>query len=269
MHDGNHVAFTSNKLISKIAGYTLELTFSSSVVYRRSHDFGHHGCANHYELDRSFDTTFPLIRLHRMQPKLWFHKYQQIYVWFVYGLTNFGDLFGTFDEIYWMSNFPSRQGFCSNFQVFSQAIIKMIWFITLIIIPTYLHGYLWAFPIWMLYMVIFSYSYALFFAVNHWTDEANFTDNSNINNTDWGIMQIQNSCNFALDSTFWSHICGGLNFQIEHHLAPGYSHTRLFEISQVVQEYCKQNNVKYVTYNTFWDALKGHYNLLKKLGESE
>ena len=90
MHDGNHMAFTSNKTISQIAGYMLDLTFSTSVVYRRSHNFGHHGCVNHYELDRAFDTTFPIFRLHKMQPKCSFHKYQHIYCWLLYGMVNFG-----------------------------------------------------------------------------------------------------------------------------------------------------------------------------------
>lgn len=93
MHDGNHMAFTSNKIISQMAGYVLDLTFSTSVVYRRSHNFGHHGCVNHFELDRAFDTTFPLFRLHKLQPKLFFHKYQHIYCWLVYGMVNFGKLY--------------------------------------------------------------------------------------------------------------------------------------------------------------------------------
>lgn len=64
MHDGNHLAFSSNKKLSYFMGYALDWAGSSSVVYRRSHNFGHHGCVNHYELDRAFDTTYPLIRLH-------------------------------------------------------------------------------------------------------------------------------------------------------------------------------------------------------------
>lgn len=52
MHDGNHGAFSSNTKISYIAGYMLDLLGSTSVVYRRSHNFGHHGCVNHFELDR-------------------------------------------------------------------------------------------------------------------------------------------------------------------------------------------------------------------------
>ena len=73
MHDGNHMAFTSSKSLSWAAGHALDLIGSSSVVYRRSHTFGHHSCVNHYELDRSFDTTFPLMRLHMSQPLHWYH----------------------------------------------------------------------------------------------------------------------------------------------------------------------------------------------------
>lgn len=64
MHDGNHAAFSPNKSLSRAAGYVLDLTFSTSVVYRRSHNFGHHSCVNHLELDRAFDTSFPYLRLH-------------------------------------------------------------------------------------------------------------------------------------------------------------------------------------------------------------
>ncbi|KAL4467020.1 hypothetical protein ABPG74_010617 [Tetrahymena malaccensis] len=269
MHDGNHAAFSSNKYITLLAGYTLDLVFSSSVIYRRSHNYGHHGCVNHYELDRAFDTTFPLLRLHRMQERASFHKYQKYYVWLVYGLANFGDLFGTFDEMYWMSNYPTRQGHCPKKQIILQSIVKIIWYMSTIVFTSFKFGYLHAFPYWFLYMVAQSYGYTFFFAVNHWTDESAFIDNNSINSTNWGILQIENSSNFALDSPFWTHLSGGLNFQIEHHLVPGYSHTRLPEISQIVQDYCKEHKVRYFSYKTFWDALVGHYNLLKQLGEED
>ena len=67
MHDGNHAAFTANKKLSLALGYVLDLTFSTSVVYRRSHNFGHHGCVNHYvafqdlstELSKFYDVYEP------------------------------------------------------------------------------------------------------------------------------------------------------------------------------------------------------------------
>lgn len=269
MHDGNHGAFTSSKTLTWIAGHTLELVGSSSVVYRRSHNYGHHSCVNHYELDRAFDTTYPLIRLHANQDRMWYHKYQHYYGWIIYTLVNFGDLFGTFDEFFWMSNFPNRRGSTSISSFIFQVFVKLCWLFYAILIPTYIHGYVNIFPVWLLYMLTFGVGYALFFAVNHWTLDAGFVDNQNISNTNWGVLQVENSINFALDSTFWTWLTGGLNYQIEHHLFPAMVHTRLPEISSIVQEVCKEYGVTYFAYPSFWTALKGHYDLLKALGSYE
>jgi len=146
MHDGNHGAYSTNKYLSWIAGASLEFTGSTSVVYKRSHNFGHHGCVNHLELDRSFDTTFPLFRLHKLQPKMCLHKYQHFYVWLIYGMINFGDLFGTFDELAWMSNFPTRRGYVSRSVYWMHAFIKTYWIMFDLIIPSYFHGFYHAFP---------------------------------------------------------------------------------------------------------------------------
>jgi len=104
-------------------------------------------------------------------------------------------------------------------------------------------------------MCVFSYGYAIFFAVNHWTEEAAQVDNSNIGKTNWGVLQVEilkfysnrkveNSSNFALDSAFWTHVSGGLNHQIEHHLFPSLAHTRLPEIRQIVVDLCKEYNIR-------------------------
>jgi len=193
MHDGNHGAFSSNKKLTYIAGYALDLVGSTSVVYRRSHNFGHHGCVNHFELDRAFDTTYPLYRLHKFQKKMDMHKYQHIYMWLIYGLVNFGDLFGTFDELFWMSNYPTRRGHVTKTSYISQILVKICWLNWSIIIPSYIHGWYHVFPYWVLYMCVFSYAYAVFFAVNHWTEEADQVDNSSIGKTNWGVLQVENS----------------------------------------------------------------------------
>lgn len=41
---------------------------------------------------------------------------------------------------------------------------------------------------WWIYMMVHSYNYALFFAVNHWTTEAGVADNSNVSQTNWGML---------------------------------------------------------------------------------
>lgn len=266
MHDGNHGAWTSNKWLSYFAGMTLDLAGGTSVVYRRSHNFGHHGCVNHFELDRAFDTSYPIFRLHKFQPKMPMHKYQHIYMWLLYGLVNFGDVFGTFDELVWMSNYPTRRGNITKKAYIGQIFVKLWWISYTMIIPSFIHGWYNVFPIWFLYMMVFSYGYDLFFAVNHWTEEAAQIDNSNIKKTNWGVLQVENSSNFAINSSFWTHASGGLNHQIEHHLFPSLAHTQLANIKDIVQDMCKEHGIRYYTFDSFWGALKSHYNFLKKLG---
>lgn len=267
MHDGNHGAFTSSKAVTWAAGYSLDLMGSSSVVYRRSHNYGHHSCVNHYELDRAFDTTFPFLRLHLNQPRLWYHRYQHLYAIPLYATVNFGDLFGTFDDFFWMSNFPNRRGSVPVYDFMLQNLAKLCWLFYAVLIPTFIHGYVNMFPVWFLYMCSFSLGYALFFAVNHWTLDAGFVDNSTISNSNWGTLQVVNSVNFALESPFWTNLSGGLNHQIEHHLFPSYAHTRLPEISEIVQTTCKEYGLKYVNYKSFGEALRAHLKLLKTLGQ--
>eukprot|EP00331_Platyophrya_macrostoma_P025180 CAMPEP_0176452368 /NCGR_PEP_ID=MMETSP0127-20121128/28493_1 /TAXON_ID=938130 /ORGANISM="Platyophrya macrostoma, Strain WH" /LENGTH=634 /DNA_ID=CAMNT_0017840807 /DNA_START=67 /DNA_END=1971 /DNA_ORIENTATION=+ len=265
MHDGNHGAYSTSRFLSWIAGASLDFTGSTSVVYKRSHNFGHHGCVNHLELDRSFDTTFPLFRLHKLQPKMWIHSYQHIYIWLIYGMVNFGDLFGTFDELAWMSNYPTRRGHVSRAVYWTHAFVKFYWIMFDLVIPSYIHGFCHAFPYWVMHMVVFAYGYALFFAVNHWTTEAAQVDNTSVGRDNWGVLQVENSSNFAIGSKFWTHISGGLNYQIEHHLFPGYAHTNLPEISEIVQEACKENKIRYYSFDSFWSALAGHYRHLRSL----
>ena len=66
--------------------------------------------------------------------------------------------------------------------------MKLWWFVLNFGIPVYFYGFTSVYPIWMLYMMMFSYGYTLFFAVNHWTDMASQTDNDNINQSEWGIQ---------------------------------------------------------------------------------
>jgi len=118
---------------------------------------------------RAFDTTYPLYRLHKFQKWVPLHRYQHIYMWLVYGLVNFGknlrnksrctnligDLFGTFDELFWMSNYPTRRGHVTKTSYISQIIVKLCWVSWSMIIPSYLHGWYNIFPYWLLYMCTF------------------------------------------------------------------------------------------------------------------
>jgi hypothetical protein len=95
-------------------------------------------------------------------------------------MVNFGDLFGTFDEFFWMSNYPNRRGNVGFSAFVFHVFVKIAWLFYAILIPSYLHGYVAMFPVWFLYFITFSVGYSLFFAVNHWTLDAGFVDNEGV-----------------------------------------------------------------------------------------
>ena len=187
-HDGNHQGASSNKHINNIAGWTLNLIGSSAIIYKRSHDFGHHGCVNHVELDRAYDTTYPIFRLHPSLPYLPMHKYQHWYMFLMYGTVNFGDIMGQFDELNYFSNYPVRRGYISRTAVTVQ-FLTVIWLHTLtVFLPWYYYGFFQAVSMMLLMHFVFSSGYAWFFAVNHWTKEAGVVDYNNISKSNWGLL---------------------------------------------------------------------------------
>lgn len=118
------------------------------------------------------------------------HAYQHIYIWIIYGLVNFGDIGGTFDELSWMSNYPQRKGNTNIPSIIMQVLTKIWCFSGTLFIPSYFHGWYYVFPYWMLYWIVFGYAYALFFAVNHWTEEAYQVDYTIKKNNDWAALQV-------------------------------------------------------------------------------
>ena len=73
---------------------------------------------------------------------------------------------------------------------------------------------------------------------------------------DWTKMQICNSGNFLMNNLWWTHFFGGINYQIEHHLFPNMSNIHYPEVSKIVQEYCKENNIPYVNKETLYESYK-------------
>jgi linoleoyl-CoA desaturase len=61
---------------------------------------------------------------------------------------------------------------------------------------------------------------------------------------EWYAMQIQASNNFAVP-TVLSVLCGGLDYQIEHHLFPTLPPARLREIAPEVRAICKRHGIAY------------------------
>lgn len=94
------------------------------------------------------------------------------------------------------------------------------------------------------------------FQVAHVTNEVKFHKE---NGNNWGEKQVESCCDFAPGSLFWTHISGGLNHQVIHHLFPGVNHCHYPKLWRIVEEECKKHDIKYIYYKSFFEALYSHY----------
>ena len=96
---------------------------------------------------------------------------------------------------------------------------------------------------------------------DHDTFEVSVTNHYEGN--DWLRLQVQNSGNFKTDSSLYTYVFGGINYQIEHHLFPNMSNCFYSQISPTVQQFCKENNIPYVVHKSLLEVFQEYYKTLK------
>merc|ERR1711862_1020466 len=55
-----------------------------------------------------------------------------------------------------------------------------------------------------------------------------------------------------------THLWGGMNYQIEHHLFPALNHAHYKEVSKIVQETCEEFNIPYNSGSSWFGSLKSY-----------
>jgi len=122
MHDGCHFAFSESISMNWFAGLAMELVCSSYLYWARSHNTAHHPYLQHYEREMHFINQ-NAVRLHYKQPRMWYHRYQQYYIWPAMSIYGFNDFVYTFDNLPWLYNFPLRKGYISPLYQFGHGMV--------------------------------------------------------------------------------------------------------------------------------------------------
>jgi linoleoyl-CoA desaturase len=76
-------------------------------------------------------------------------------------------------------------------------------------------------------------------------------------------LQVQNSSNFCINSKFWTHFFGGINYQIEHHLFPNMCHKHYPIIAPIVKQFCDEHNIPYIVHNSIFDVYLSFLKMIK------
>ncbi|RYG51313.1 MAG: acyl-CoA desaturase [Chitinophagaceae bacterium] len=269
MHDGSHGSFSNSKMANKLATFSINILGASGIMWHQKHNIIHHTYTNIDGVDDDIEIK-PLLRMCRTQKKYWIHRFQHIYVWFLYTLLLIVWLFVSDYTKYFrkkVGDVPIKK--LSAFEHFAFWAAKIGYAVMMIGLPVYMVGFIpWL--IGFLVMTLFSgFVLSIVFQLAHTVEETAFPvpdgDTNKVEN-EWAIHQLETTANFATRNKVICWLVGGLNFQIEHHLFPKISHIHYPAISKIIKQTCQEFNVKYIEYRKMRHAIASHTSHLKRMG---
>ena len=268
-HDGGHHAYSNHPWINKLAAMTLELIGGSSYLWHWKHVIFHHTYTNISDEDTDVDLGF-LGRLTPHKKRLWFHRWQHIYLWPLYGLIAIKwQLFDDYHDVIVgrIGNHRISRPKGWDLVIF---IAGKATFLTLAFaIPLMFHRFWIVAVIYAVTSIVMGMVLSVVFQLAHCVEGTDFPlpspDLRKIDNA-WAIHEVETTVDFARGSGLAAYMLGGLNFQIEHHLCPRICHINYPAISKIVEETCRELGVRYMAHKTFWSGVASHYRFLRQMG---
>lgn len=270
MHDANHDAYSERQWVNRVMTMTLDLVGGSSHFWRWKHNVFHHTFVNVV----GYDTDINLVGLGRLTPHhrhAWFHRWQHLYVWLLYGA--FALKWQLYDDFRLVltgrmakHSVPRPRG--SQWVVFFGG--KVVFLSLAFAIPLALHP-IWAVAaIYVVTSLVLGIVLAVVFQLAHCVEQADFPIEAEPGRmeTAWAVHQVETSVDFARESRAASWLLGGLNFQIEHHLFSRICHVNYPAIAPVVERTCREYGILYKHNATFLGAVRSHYNWLRQMGRA-
>jgi linoleoyl-CoA desaturase len=271
MHDALHGSYSQNPTVNKWMGNTIYMLGSNASVWKIQHNVLHHTYTNIHGMDEDIGTKV-VIRLSDQTPLKSFHRYQHIYVFFLYGLMTLKMLTNDFSKIlnYKERGMLGQQKSSFGGEYTQMVLLKITYLFFVLVLPVLITPLLW-WQVLIGFMVMHltsGFILSTIFQMAHIVEEAHQpmpNQEGNIENA-WAIHQLETTANFAPKNRILNWYIGGLNYQIEHHLFPNVCHVHYRKIADIVQQTAKEFKLDYHVQPTFRQALGSHVRMLKALG---
>jgi linoleoyl-CoA desaturase len=271
-HDANHASFSTSRTLNRMAGYTGDLLGASSWIWRFKHNNLHHGNTNMVGIDADIDQA-PFARLAPDQPWRPWHRYQHLYMWVLYGfltlqwflISDFVDLKNHGIGRHRFARQPRRRDVC---MIALGKVLHVGWAIAL---PLVYHRW-WV--VLTFYLAI-SWSVGLLlatmFQLAHCAEPAEFpAADTPRRGVDFIAHQLRTTvdvhCRTKLGGRVLHWFMGGLDYQVEHHIAPRLPHTIYPLVAERLSRTCVEHHLVVLSHATPWQAIKSHARWLKAMG---
>ena len=268
-HDAGHRAYSSHAWVNRLMALSLDLIGGSSYFWRWKHVVYHHRYTN----IAGEDTDIEMGLLGRLSPAsrhLFFHRWQHLYLWPLYGLMAVKwQLHDDFREAIRGRVGPHQVPRPRGWDLVVFLAGKAVFFTLAFGVP------LWFHPGWVVLLyygvaaMVLGMVLSVVFQLAHCVEEADFPlpqgDPATIEHA-WAIHQVETTVDFARRSPIVAWLLGGLNFQVEHHLFPLICHVHYPALSKLVEATCQEFGVRYMAHRTVLAGLASHWRWLREMG---
>jgi len=271
-HDGGHKAYSRRPWVNQLMAMTLDLVGGSSYVWRWKHVVFHHMYVNVSGHDTDIDLGL-FGRLSPAQPRRAAYRWQQWYLWPLYGVMVikwhfYDDFRDVVTGRMGVHRFPRPRGWELVLLVGGKLV-----FLTLAFgIPLLFHPFWTVLLFYGISAGVVGVVLSVVFQLAHAVEEARFPappPGGGRLQESWAVHQAGATVDFARGNRFLSWLVGGLNFQIEHHLFPTLCHVNYPAIADIVERTCREYGVPYAANPSFRAAVASHFRWLKRMGTAD
>ena len=271
-HDAVHNNFSGNPFINKLGSGVFYLFGTSTYFWKLRHIYAHHAFTNVPGWDLDI-TQSNIIRLHDGQKRKPFHRFQYLYMPFLFSVYTLN----------WFFYRDIKDIFCHKFgnktidkhapvQIVLLIVSKLFFLFYMLVVPIVfqhivLHEALFAF---LLFNLSAGLTVTLALVSTHVGETQEFVAISD--NTlpySWEMHQLQTTADFATRNKFITWFFGGFNHHVAHHIFPGISHIHYAAVTPIIKETTAAFGITYHESPTLLTAIREHFTLLKIKGLKE
>lgn len=272
-HDAAHGAIFGKRKHNEYLTNLLEVFGCNSFVWKKRHLVLHHPYPNmqHWDIDVK---QSDLVRIFPESRWFEFHRYQHIYMWFLYFfytlnwlfVRDFKDFYGTKD------NYLKRIVTIPKGEYTKLFITKALNLIFMLVVPMLVLDQPW-YNVLLAFLVMHFTASAfgiLALLSTHADEDAQFPlppEDGKIDTT-WAVYQITATKDFSTESRLANILFGGFNHHVAHHLFPAVAHTYYPAITPIIKKHARKYNLPYRSYPLHM-AVRSHFMLLRKNGGAE
>jgi len=275
MHDANHGSFSRHTWLNRTLAYTSDALGASSWLWRFQHNTLHHGNTNVVGVDADIALA-PFARLAPSQPWHRWYRAQHIYMWPLYGfltLKNFlvSDLVALTTGRMDQQPFRTRVRRADVVRIVVGKLCHIGW---AIVIPLLFNPWWAVLAFYVACSWCVGFMLALVFQLAHCVDNADVADpTASRRGDDFAMHQLRTTVDVDSRVPVLGHVfrwvAGGLDHQIEHHLAPRLPHTIYPTIARRFRRACTQHGIAYHVQPGVWAALRSHARWLHEMSRPE